>query len=137
MASSISPLDSQFYERTALGEGVLEFGSQVLSHEMKLLLVMVDGRIAVDKLALSLPQVADVARVMAELLRLGFVRSLAHESSCTITTHDEHSVHNNQHQHSANDRYDDQPTVPMHRGDSRILWQPTVVTIDEESTRVK
>lgn len=59
--------------RTHLGDAVLANGSKLLSHQMKLVLAMVDGRTDLAHLSVALPQVADIDKVLSELKQHAFV----------------------------------------------------------------
>lgn len=59
--------------RTDLGDAVLANGSKLLSHGMKLVLAMVDGRTPLSKLMAAMPQVQDMEALIAELRQHAFV----------------------------------------------------------------
>jgi hypothetical protein len=126
-ATSFEQTPTEVFARTALGDGVVEYGSQLLTHEMKLLLVMVDGRTGIQQLASALPQVAHVPRVMAELLKLGFVRP--QEAGTAAGTTNQPPLRHG----TKAPGYE--TTLTMHGGDSRVNWQPTVVVIDDDKAR--
>jgi hypothetical protein len=126
-ATPFEQTPAEVFARTALGDGVVEYGSQLLTHEMKLLLVMVDGRTGIQQLASALPQVAHVPRVMAELLKLGFVRP-QEAGTAAATTNQPPLRHG-----TKAPGYE--TTLTTHDGDSRVNWQPTVVVIDDDNAR--
>jgi hypothetical protein len=61
------------YHRTELGEAVLANGSKILTHCMKLVLAMVDGRTPSNALKAALPQAGDIDAAVEALCEHGFI----------------------------------------------------------------